>query len=122
MNFRKGQGVGVAQIDPDPTYDHRLAEWATYYLQTGDPSYFPFARHFDADQRRAFKHALRVGLADLQDSGSARKTSATGFIISDSLLYNIVQEWAEAGGNWPRSADPQNPDGLVNLIIERQRS
>jgi hypothetical protein len=110
----------VAQIYPDPIYDHRLVEWATYYLQTRDPSFFPFARNFDADQRRAFVHALRVGLADLQDSGSARKTSATGYIMSDTLLHAVVQEWAAAGGNWPPSADPQNPDGLVNLLRERR--
>jgi hypothetical protein len=113
--------VGVAQIYPDQTYDHRLVEWATYYLQTRDPSFFPFARNFDADQRRAFVHALRVGLADLQDSGSARKSSATGYIMTDTLLHAIVQEWAAAGGNWPASADPQNPDGLVNLIQERRQ-
>lgn len=110
----------LAQIDPEPTYDHRLAEWATYYLQTKDPSFFPFARHFDADQRRAFMHSLRVGLATLQDSGSARKSAATGFLTSDALLHQIVQEWAAAGGNWPASSDPQNPNGLVSLLLERQ--
>ncbi|CAN5513868.1 hypothetical protein BH23CHL4_BH23CHL4_01850 [soil metagenome] len=112
--------IEVAQINPDPTYDHRLAEWATSYLQTKDPAFFPFATHFDADQRRAFVHALRVGLADLQDSGSARKSSATGFIMNDSLLHDVVREWAAAGGNWPPSSDPQNPDGLVNLILGRR--
>ena len=112
----------MAQIDPKQTYDHRLAEWATSYLQTKDPSFFPFARNFDADQRSAFVHALRVGLSDLQESGSARKSAATGFMMNDSLLRDIVQEWAAAGGNWPPSADPQNPDGLVSLILERRGS
>ncbi len=103
------------QIDPAPNYDHRLAEWVTTYLQTGDTSFFPFAKHFDSEQRRAFKHALRVGLSDLQDSGSARKTAATGFLVDDSRLHYIVREWAAAGGNWPASQDPENPDGLVSL-------
>ena len=111
----------MAQIDPDPTYDHRLAEWATYYLQTGDPSYFPFARHFDADQRRAFKHALRVGLADLQETVAARARRQR--LVSSSATRPAQHRAGVGGGggNWPRSADPQNPDGLVNLMIERQK-
>jgi hypothetical protein len=110
----------VAQIDPAPRYDHRLAQWATYYLQTQDPKYFPFAKHFDEERKRAFMHGLRVGLADLQDSGSARKTSATGFVMDDSLLHEIVQEWAAAGGGWPESAEAENPDGLVSFIRDRR--
>ncbi len=110
----------MVQIDPGPTYDHRLHEWATMYLQTKDPSFFPFARNFDDERQRAFIHALRVGLAELHDSGSARKTAAAGFIVSDTLLYDIVQEWAAAGGNWPPSADPSNPDGLVSLVREKR--
>jgi hypothetical protein len=106
----------VAQIDPEPNYDHRLAQWATLYLQTKDPALFPFARGFDDDRQRAFIYSLRVGLADLQDSGSARKTSATGFIMSDTLLHQIVQEWAAANGDWPPSADPRNPDGLIGWL------
>jgi hypothetical protein len=109
----------VAQIDPTPTYDHRLAEWVTLYLQTRDSRIFPFTERFDDAQRRAFVHDLRVGLAELQDSGSARKTSATGFIMDDSLLHEIVQEWVTANGGWPVSADPENPDGLVNLMRDR---
>lgn len=109
----------VAQIDPEPLYDHRLVEWVTLYLQTRDSRIFPFTAYFDEAQHRAFVHDLRVGLADLQDSGSARKTSATGFIIDDSLLHNVVREWTAADGGWPESADPENPDGLVNLLRER---
>jgi hypothetical protein len=105
----------VAQIDPEPLYDHRLLEWVTYYLQTQDATVFPFARNFDDERKRAFIHDLRVGLADLQDSGSARKTSATGFIMGDTLLKEVVTEWARADGDWPASADPNNPDGLVSI-------
>ncbi|MGD9713279.1 MAG: hypothetical protein AB7V46_14595 [Thermomicrobiales bacterium] len=106
----------MAQIDPIPNYDHRLAQWATLYLQTKDPALFPFARDFDDARQRAFIYSLRVGLAELQDSGSARKTSATGFIMNDSLLHQIVQEWASANGDWPPSADPHNPDGLIGWL------
>ena len=106
----------MAQIDPEPNYDHRLAQWATLYLQTKDSSLFPFTRDFDAQQQQAFMYSLRVGLAELQDSGSARKSSATGFIMSDSLLFQIVQEWSHAHGNWPASADPSNPDGLIGWL------
>jgi hypothetical protein len=76
------------------------------YLQTGDARLFPFTRHFDAERHRAFRRDLREGLAELTDSGSARKTSATGFIMSDARLREIVYEWAEAGGRWPRGAEP----------------
>lgn len=112
----------MAQIDPVPNYDHRLAQWVTLYLQTKDPEFFPFARDFDEQQKRAFVYSLRVGLADLQDSGSARKTSATGYIMTDTLLHQIVHEWASAHGNWPASADPANPDGLIGWLRERNRS
>lgn len=109
----------MAQIDPVPNYDHRLAQWATLYLQTRDTALFPFARHFDEEQQQAFVYSLRVGLAELQDSGSARKTAATGFIMSDSLLHQLVREWAAANGNWPPSADPRNPDGLIGWVRQR---
>jgi hypothetical protein len=105
----------VAQIDPDPNYDHRIAEWATTYLQTRDPNLFPFTRNFTPEQHQAFVRDLREGLADLQDSGSARKTSAVGFIMSDNLLIRIVKEWAAANGGWPASHDPSNPEGRVSL-------
>jgi hypothetical protein len=103
----------VAQIDPEPTYDHRLAEWVTLYLQTRDPRIFPFTRHFDGEKQRAFVHDLRVALADLQDSGSARKTAATGFVMTDTTLHRTVRQWAAAGGGWPSTANPENPYGLA---------
>ncbi|MBX3071869.1 MAG: hypothetical protein KF883_15295 [Thermomicrobiales bacterium] len=109
----------MAQIDPVPNYDHQLAQWATLYLQTKDPALFPFTREFDQARKDAFIYSLRVGLADLQDSGSARKTSATGFIMTDTLLHQIVHEWASAHGNWPPSADPSNPDGLIGWLRAR---
>lgn len=106
----------MAQINPEPNYDHRLAEWATLYLQTRDSSLFPFTEHFDSEQQRAFMNDLRIGLADLQDSGSARKTAAVGHIIDDTLLYELVREWHQADGGWPASADPENPYGLTSLV------
>jgi hypothetical protein len=98
------------QTEPDPVYDHRLAERVIAYLQTKDAALFPFTARFDADRRRAFIRDLREGLSDLTDSGSARKTSATGFIMRDQRLREIVEEWAAAGGGWPRGSDPRDPD------------
>ena len=97
----------MAQIDPEPNYDHRLAERVVAYLQTKDARLFPFTARFDAERRRAFVRDLREGLAEITDSGSARKTSATGFVMNDSRLHQIVREWAAAHGGWPRGADPR---------------
>ncbi len=97
----------MAQIDPDPNYDHRLAERVVVYLQTKDPRLFPFTARFDAERRRAFIRDLREGLAEITDSGSKRATSATGFVMNDDRLHLIVREWAAANGEWPRGADPR---------------
>jgi len=99
----------VAQLDPEPNYDHRLAERVVTYLQTGDWRLFPFAQVFDASQRRAFVHDLREGLSELTDSGSARKSSATGFPMNDRRLLEVVREWAAAKGDWPSGANASNP-------------
>ncbi len=99
----------MAQLDPEPNYDHRLAERVVTYLQTVDWRLFPFSQAFDATQRRAFIRDLRDGLSDLTDSGSARKSSATGFPVSDRRLLEIVREWAAARGEWPAGANASNP-------------
>ena len=99
----------VAQINPEPAYDHRLAERVVDYLQTRDSVLFPFTEKFDAAQLRAFVRDLREGLSDLQDSGSARKTSASGFIMRDKRLHEIINEWAAANGGWPLGSDPRDP-------------
>ena len=106
----------MAQIDPEPNYDHRLAERVVVYLQTKDARLFPFAARFSDAQRRAFARDLREGLAELTDSGSARKTSATGFVMSDGRLHQIVREWAEAGGGWPAGADPSDPVTALGAV------
>ncbi len=100
----------MAQIEPEPTYDHQLVERVIMYLETRDPRLFPFTANFTPAQRRAFIHDLREALADLQDSGSARKTSATGYIMRDRRLHETVREWAAANGGWPSGADPRDPD------------
>lgn len=102
-------GHGVAQYNPGPAYDHDLAERVIAYLQTRDATIFPFTARFDAAREKAFIRDLREGLSDLTDSGSARKTSASGFIMRDKRLREIVREWGAAGGGWPRGADPRNP-------------
>ena len=103
----------MAQLDPGPNYDHRLVEWVTLYLQTRDSRIFPFTERFDEARQAAFVHDLRVALSELQDSGSARKTSATGFIMNDSTLHGIVRAWAAAGGGWPDTSSPTSPIGLA---------
>jgi hypothetical protein len=108
----------VAQIDPEPTYDHRLAERVVAFLQTKDAWLFPFTARFDAERRRAFMRDLREGLAEITDSGSARKTAATGFVMSDARLHQIVREWAAANGGWPRGADPRNPVTALGAVSE----
>lgn len=100
----------MAQFDPEPAYNHQLAERVIHYLHTKDARLFPFTANFNDAQRRSFISDLREGLADLTDSGSARKTSASGFIMSDRRLHDIVREWRAAGGGWPRGADPTVPD------------
>ncbi|MBA2277431.1 MAG: hypothetical protein H0W06_06665 [Chloroflexia bacterium] len=100
----------MAQFDPEPAYDHQLAERVVYYLQTRDARLFPFAASFNEAQHRSFVQDLREGLSDLTDSGSARKTSASGFIMSDRRLHEIIAEWRAAAGGWPRGADPSDPD------------
>ena len=108
----------MAQIDPEPNYDHRLAERVIVYLQTKDERLFPFTARFDADRRRAFVRDLREGLAEITDSGSARKSSATGFPMSDARLRRIVREWADANGGWPRGADPRNPVTALGSVSD----
>ena len=106
----------MAQINPEPVYDHRLAQRVIEYLQTRDPTLFPFTARFSPEQRRAFMRDLREALAELSDTGSARKTSATGYLLRDTRLHQVVREWAAAGGGWPRGADPRNPTTALGAI------
>lgn len=96
-------------MNPRPAYDHALADRVVVYLQTNDAQLFPFTERFTAAQLRAFRHDLREGLGDLVDSGSARKTSAAGFIMHDRRLHDIVNEWAAANGAWPAGTDARDP-------------
>lgn len=104
------------QLKPGPAYDHRLAERVVVYLQTKDSDLFPFTKRFDDARHKAFKRDLREALADLQDSGSARKTSAAGFIMRDQRLHDVVEEWAAADGDWPLGSDPRVPDTALGSI------
>jgi hypothetical protein len=93
----------MAQINSKPAYEHSLVERVTVYLHTRDVRLFPFAASFDADRQKAFMGDLRDALADLQDSGSARKTAASGFIMKDKHLREVIAEWEAANGDWPAS-------------------
>ena len=100
----------VAQIDPEPAFDQQLVERAIAYLQTRDTRLFPFTQRFDDARARAFVRDLRLGLSDLTESGAKRGTSATGFLVRDRRLHDIVREWAEAGGGWPEGSDPSDEE------------
>lgn len=96
----------MAQITPEPLYDHDLAHRAIEFLHTSNRRLFPFTEKMDARQLAAFKRDLREGLGEALDSGSARKTSATGYMTGARRLNEIVQEWRAAGGSWPPGSDP----------------
>src|SRR5215218_5726649 len=64
---------------------------------------------FDEHQIDAFVRDLREGLSEVTHGGSARKTSATGFVTSDQALRRIIDEWGRANGDWPEGSFPQDP-------------
>lgn len=99
----------MAQIDPAERYNDWLMDRVVRFLQTRDPRFFPFTVGFDERQQAAFVRDLREGLSEITDSGSARKSAATGFITSDQILRRIVNEWSAAGGGWPEGSFPQDP-------------
>ena len=91
----------MAQIDPYPPYYDDLVDRVVEYLQTRDSRLFPFTAVFDADQQAAFVRDLREGLSGITIGGSARKTSATGYVASDRALRRVLAEWSSADGGWP---------------------
>jgi hypothetical protein len=105
----------MAQISPRPLYHHDLTRRVVEYLHTGDSRLFPFTAKMDPVKRAAFARDLRDALSDLVDSGSARKTSATGNIVSDRRIHEVVEEWRAAGGGWPAGADPHPPEDDAEL-------
>jgi hypothetical protein len=99
----------VAQINPEERYNDQLMDRVVRYLQTRDPQFFPFAAEFDENQQAAFVRDLREGLSMITDSGSARKSAATGFTTTDQSLRRVVDEWSAAGGGWPEGSFPEDP-------------
>ena len=99
----------MAQIDPEQRFRDWLMDRVVRFLQTRDRRIFPFTENFDEDQLAAFVRDLREGLSDVTHGGSARKTSATGFITSDQVLRRIIDEWGQANGDWPEGSFPQDP-------------
>src|SRR4051794_23239470 len=79
------------------------------YLQTRDPRLFAFTAEFDEHQQAAFVRDLREALSMITDSGSARKSAATGFTTSDQSLRRVINEWSAAGGGWPDGSFPEDP-------------
>jgi len=99
----------VAQIDPQQRFHDWLLNSVVRFLQTRDSRIFPFTANFDEHQLAAFVRDLREGLSEVTHGGSARKTSATGFVTSDRNLRRIIEEWSEANGDWPEGSFPQDP-------------
>jgi len=79
------------------------------YLHTRDRRIFPFTSRFDKHLEAAFVRDLREGLGEINDSGSARKSSATGFIANDLILRRIIEEWQAANGGWPAGSSAADP-------------
>jgi hypothetical protein len=98
----------VAQIDPEQRYHDWLMERVVRFLQTRDRRIFPFTANIDEHQLAAFVRDLREGLSEVTDSGSARKSSATGFTTTDLVLRRIIDEWSAANGEWPEGSFPQD--------------
>ena len=99
----------MAQIDPQQRFHDWLLNSVVRFLQTRDRRIFPFTANFDEHQLAAFVRDLREGLSEVTHGGSARKTSATGFVTSDRNLRRIIEEWSEANGDWPEGSFPQDP-------------
>ncbi len=99
----------MAQIDPEQRFHDWLMDRVVRFLQTRDRRIFPFTAEFDEQQLVAFIRDLREGLSEVTHGGSARKTSATGFITSDLVLRRIIDEWGQANGDWPEGSFPQDP-------------
>lgn len=99
----------MAQIDPEERYHNWLMDRVVRFLQTHDRRIFPFTESFDEHQIAAFVRDLREGLSQTIHGGSARKTSATGFVTSDQSLRRIIEEWSQANGDWPAGSFPQDP-------------
>jgi hypothetical protein len=110
-----GRNTSV-QIYPGQTYDHDLAALVVEFLQTRDAQLFPFVAGFDDDRMNAFIRDLREALADLTDSGSARKTSASGFMMRDRRLHEVVGEWAAADGDWPAGSQAANATTALGSV------
>jgi len=106
----------VAQLEQHQAYHDRVTDRVIVFLQTGDTALFPFTAEFDEAQMAAFVHDLRDALSSLTDSGSARKTSAAGFVVSDQRINDVIAEWARARGGWPAGTDASNPDTALGTV------
>lgn len=106
----------MAQITPPRNYHHEVTKRVVEFLQSRDRRIFPFTTNMDDERLNAFRRDLREGLGELYDSGSARKTSAAGKIVSDRRLLEIIEEWRSAGGGWPAGADPDAIDTALAAL------
>lgn len=99
----------MAQISPKRPINDMLIERVVEYLHTRDSTLFPFMSVMNDRQKTAFARDLREALGEVNDSGSARKTSATGFMASDERLRRVIAEWQQSDGTWPEGSFPEDP-------------
>ena len=107
----------MAQIDPQQRFHDWLMDRVVRFLQTRDRRIFPFTAEFDEHQLAAFVRDLREGLSEVTHGGSARKTSATGFVTSDRNLQRIINEWSQANGDWPEGSFPQDRCHGAGIVV-----
>lgn len=106
----------MAQMDPEPALDNRLVDRVIAYLQTRNTDLFPFTTGFDEQREHAFVRDLRMGLSDLTESGAKRGTSASGFLVSDRLLREVIGNWADANGGWPSGSNPADATSPLSAL------
>ena len=105
----------MVQRAPNPVFDQRMVDRVILFLQTRDTGIFPFTVHFDDARMKAFVRDLQDGLSDLPDSGSKRGTASVGFPTNDWRLREILDEWAAAGGAWPKGTEAASYNSVLGL-------
>lgn len=105
----------MVQRAPAPVFDQRMVDRVILFLQTRDTEIFPFTANFDDARMKAFVRDLQDGLSDLPDSGSKRGTSSVGYPTNDWRLREMLDEWAMAGGAWPKGTEAASYNSTLGL-------
>ena len=109
------------QIKPGPAYDHRLAERAVVYLQTNDPTLFPFTVRFDDVAFYIIPKQTSGALAPTKGQG----IDHMGLSVSDldatvAKLRSEGVKFLEQPHQWgaTRAAMVEGPDQVSIEIVE----